>query len=299
MVGFVTAVAAELVAALLAAPPPSVVQWTIRTDRRDEGLVQFVREFLPQAQAELEARLGLRMRGPGTLILFGTAERFRRATPGVDHRHTLGVARPAEKVIFVNCEAIEAQRYDDLAVTLRHELSHVIVGETVRRGGRRLPLWFDEGVAVWSSGKLPLYDARAVAAGTLRPLASLEDVFPSDPVERVVAYEQSESFVRFVVEHHGEQAIREILRAAAAGVDFETAFAEAVGADVATVERRWLRAQRPGFPWLSWVLNTFTLFTAMSLLAVFSFWIYLRRRRRKYQEWEMDESFHGEGNPWQ
>jgi hypothetical protein len=266
-------------------------------------VVRLVADLLPRAQQELERKLGLALRGHASAVLCGSLEAFRRATPGVDHRHTLGVAFPAEKVIYVNCEAIETRPFENVSITLRHEVSHLIVGEVARRGYRRVPLWFDEGVAVWTSGKIPLYDTgdyeRAVAAGMLFPLAELEDRFPLGPRERGIAYEQSESAVRFLVKTRGDAVIPAILQAAGRGVDFDAAFQQATGMDLAAFERTWLESIRPGWPWLTWLLSLFSVFSAMSLLAVFAFWVYWRRRRRKYQEWEAEERVERNGgNPW-
>lgn len=286
-------------------------QWTIQSSPGQEQVARQVAELLPRAQHELEEMLGLRFHGKGAVVLCASTAAFRRATPGVDHRHTLGVAYPARSTIYLNCETIAASPYERFAVTLRHELSHVLVGEVVRRGHRRVPLWFDEGVAVWSSGKLPLYNPQAfelaVRAGSLPPLAELSEVFPRNPVQRGVAYEQSESFVRHVVQRHGVQAIRQILQAAAHGTDFAAACKQATGKDVETLEREWLAALTPRWPWTRWWLNVllnpysaFGLFGLMTVLALVSFWVYWRRRRRRYEQWEMEESYHGssEHTPW-
>jgi len=293
----------ELLALCAGAMPVEVGQWTIHSDRGHDEVLERVRELLPRAQLELEGQLGLALRGQAAVVLCGSAAGFRRATPGIDHRHTLGVAFPEQKVVYLNCEAIENEPYESFAITLRHEVSHLLVGEVVRRGHRRVPLWFDEGVAVWTSGKVPLYDQRAferaVAAGTLPPLADLADRFPLQPTERGIAYEQSESVVRFLVRRHGQGVIPRILQAAGRGVGFETAVQEATATDLATLEQRWLAAIQPRWRIVSWVVNAFTLFGLMSLLAVFAFWVYWRRRRRKYQEWDMEDSFYGNGgNPW-
>jgi len=292
-----------LLALVVCAATTELGDWTILSDGGSENLVQLVADVLPRAQRELEQRLGLALRGRASIVLYGSVQGFHRATPGVDHRHTLGVAFPGERSIYLNCQEIEKRPLENVTITLRHELSHLIVGEVARRGYRRVPLWFDEGVAVWTSGKIPLYDTseydRAVAAGTLFPLAELEDAFPLDPGKRGIAYEQSESAVRFLARSRGAEAIPAILQAAGRGVEFGAAFHEAAGMDLADFERRWLASIRPGWPWLSWLLNAFSLFSAMSLLALLSFWLYWRRRRRRYQEWEAEErvTMNG-GDPW-
>jgi hypothetical protein len=224
-------------------------------------------------------------------------ESFRRATPGLDHRHTLGVAMPERRVIVLNCEAIEQAQFEKVTLTLRHEISHIVVGEVAHRTSRRVPLWFDEGVAVWVAGKIPRYDVATfqlrATAGTLLPLALLRSSFPRDPVERGIAYEQSESFVRYVVAKRGSNVVRTILRTAADGEPFERAFESAMGATLAETEAAWRQWLRPRWPLLSWIANAFSLFTGISLLALVAIWVYLVRRRRKYREWEMEDALNG------
>ena len=293
-----------LLAVAAAASAGEARQWMIHSDPGRDDVARIVADLMPRAQQELERRLGLALRGRASLVLCGSYAAFRQATPGMDHRHTLGVALPLEKIIYLNCEAIERQPLDNVAVTLRHEVSHILVGEVARRGFRRVPLWFDEGVAVWTSGKIPFYDTgdygRAVAAGTLAALGDLADRFPLDPRERGIAYEQSESAIRYLVKCRGDEVVPATLQATARGVEFDEAFRLAAGMDIAAFEQDWLASVRPGWPWLSWLLNAVSLFSAMSVLALLSFWVYWRRRRRKYKEWDVEEQLEaGEGGaPW-
>ncbi len=294
----------QFVAALLGATTFSIGPWTVHSDRDDEPLLRFVRNALPQAQAETEDALGLTLQGRPTLVLCGTRRSFERATPGVDHRHTLGVTYPGRQTVFVNGAAIESRLFSPMGVTLRHEIAHLLVGEAERRGRHEVPLWFNEGVAVWSSGKLPRYDVRAyrraVASGQLRPVEQLKHRFPSDPRQRGIAYEQSESVVRYIADRHGAAAVRRILQGVASGRSFPAAVRDAIGQTVAALEADWRDSQEPALPWLVWLVNTFTLFSVMSLLALVAFWVYWRRRRRRYAEWDMEENYYGSGGiPWQ
>lgn len=304
-------VAVKLACLLLSAAPPSPSQWTIESQPGQEDVARQVAQMLPRAQGELESLLGIRFRGNGVVTLCPSVASFREATPGVDHRHTLGVAYPARCTVYLNCEAIERSPYRSFAITLRHELSHVLVGEVERRGHRRVPLWFDEGVAVWSSGKVPLYNPQAfelaVRARSLPRLADLADAFPRNPVQRGVAYEQSESFVRWLAGRHGEKAVRAVLRASVDGTPFADAVRQATGDEVTALEEQWLADITPRWPRAAWwahVLlhpySAFGLFGVMTLLALVSFWVYWRRRRRKYREWEAEESTHRAGGktPW-
>ncbi len=279
---------------------PARCRWVIVNPAGNRRLEHLATEVLGKAQTHLEALTGLAVTGTATLVLCPTTADFRRATPGVDHRDTLGVAYPMQKTIYLNCQEIEQHPFSSLAVTLRHEMCHLLVGEVARRGYERVPRWFDEGVACWSSGKLPFYDRdafeRAVAAGSLYRLSALAETFPRNPVMRGVAYEESESFVRFLVERHGAVVVRRILTAGAQGEPFEAAVRDATGAELASLEAEWLAALRPPWPLVSWFFHTFSLFGVLSVFSLLAFWVYLRRRRKKYREWEIEE--HLWGNPW-
>jgi len=287
--------------AAVGATSEQVGQWTLISERRGDDLIRVVSEFLPRAQRETEEKLGLPLTARCTIVFCASLESFERVAPGFDRRHTLGVAQPEHRTMYLNCQAIESNPFESLAITLRHELSHLIVGEVVRRGFRHVPLWFDEGVAVWSSGKVPFYDPedfeRAAAAGTLPRLADLAGGFPSDLRERGIAYEASESFVRFLARGHGRDVVGRILRSAVSGADFPAAIHEATGTDVETLEAQWVASLRGRWPWLTWAFHAFSLFSAMSLLALVAFWIYWRRRRQKFKEWDMEESLESEGDP--
>lgn len=286
--------------AAVGATTEQVGQWTLISERRGDDLIRTVSEFLGRAQKETEEKLGLPLTARCTLVLCASTQSFQNAAPGFDRRHTLGVAYPEFRTMYLNCQAIEANPFESLAITLRHELSHLIVGAVVRSGFRHLPLWFDEGVAVWSSGKVPFHDPedfeRAAAAGMLPRLADLAAGFPSDLSGRGIAYDASESFVRFLVRTHGRDVIGRILRAAVKGVDFPAAMRQGTGADLDALEAQWLASLRGPLPWLTWAFHVFSLFSLMSLLAVVAFWIYWRRRRQRFKEWDMEERMESEGD---
>ena len=106
-----TPVVLKLLSFVACAAAAEMGQWTVRSDAGREDLVQWAAALLPREQKDLERKLGLAMRGNASVVLCASTEGFRRATPGVDHRHTLGVADPADKVIYVNCEEIDKRLY--------------------------------------------------------------------------------------------------------------------------------------------------------------------------------------------
>jgi len=115
---------------------------------------------------------------------------------------------------------------DRNAVTriLFHEYTHALVHEVANN---RCPTWFNEGLAeyeAWKNEQPPLSALRqAVANGQLIPWNDLSSRFSTEASaqEVVLAYEQSYSIVRYLVERYGFWRIRRILSAVGAGAPLD------------------------------------------------------------------------------
>lgn len=129
---------------------------------------------------------------------------------------------------------------------LAHEFMHVMV---LDMAGNRVPFWLNEGlaeVAAHEQDDVPLPHLQAaVAAQTLFTMGDLAGSFRKlDPARVRLAYEQSYSFVRYLIERSGWYQMTELLkqlrRGAAPDAAFETVYGD-YGLDFATLERDWRR----------------------------------------------------------
>jgi len=179
---------------------------------------------------------------------------------------------------------------NNLLLTLRHELCHIVLGQVEEEAGRRFPLWFHEGVAVWVSGG-GHYGGRdefliAAAHGHLLPLADLADRFPERGDDARLAYQQSEDFVAWLATKPGG-APADLIAAFRRGLDFGAAVRAATGRPLDEWERMWRRAGRRRHPWLATLRHALSLFTVLAVATIIAYLIVrLRRRLRKRR---MDE----------
>ena len=186
-----------------------------------------------------------------------------------------------------------------LDALLLHELTHVLVARAA--GGRPVPRWFNEGLAMMAGGPWSLEDRTrltvAMVRGTQRPLAEIDDLFGGEPAEVRRAYALSGALVRDIVLRYGRPAPRRILAAIARGESFAEAFRSATGVTLAgAVSSFW---QRHSF-WYRWVPllgSSFMLWLLIVALAFVAWW----RKRRKVaalkRAWDEEEAEQLSGPP--
>jgi hypothetical protein len=293
---------ASLLLVLAALPPggglavadtPPLPKFAIRYEAGLEGVARETERLYPRLLEELEARFGWRADFSATVFLVADPDRFRRmaGSPLVD-----AFAEPAERLVVMSVPktGVTGTR---MRSVLKHELTHLLLHAHIRRPS--LPRWLDEGVAQWTSdGVAELLEhppssllANAMVTETTIPLMQLVDRFPSDRRRLQLAYEQSRSFVTYIVNSAGEEALLAILNDLQAGRTADEAFYRTLSLSVADAESRWLSAGKGPVGWMHVAaahLYEF-LFVAGAMLTLVGF-VRFVRRKRAYTDEDEDES---------
>jgi len=118
--------------------------------------------------------LGRRAPGPFRLVVVPDAAALRRWSGGRAPRWGAALAMPRSRTILLRADV-------DPGTTLQHELAHLVLNEAIRS---RVPLWFDEGYAVWAAGEWGLMNQLslnlAVATSTTPSLDTLNLAYSSN-----------------------------------------------------------------------------------------------------------------------
>lgn len=250
-----------------------------------EGIIVEV----PRIMTELEQTLGLGTDiGKVTVVLVREKD-FRRM---VKSHRTVALARAGENTITV--DLLRARQ--DLRGTLKHELSHLVLGYHVRNGN--LPRWLNEGVSQWASdgvsellmlGKSTTL-GRAVLLGRLIPLRNLRRSFPDDDKALQLAYEQSMSVVEYIVKEHGPEGLRRVLTRLSDGETVEEAVRKGLSLDMHELLDGWRADLRVRHTLLSYLSNNIytVLFVFAALLLTAAF---LRALIKIYSYKDEDEEY--------
>lgn len=136
----------------------------------------------------------------------------------------------------------------EMETNIPHELAHLLTYELVGPRYSRLPLWLREGIAAMAEPADPDYAqilSRAQDQDALLRMSDLCDTFPPEMSRIYLAYAQSESFARFIVNNYGDSGLVSLVRAYADGLDCQQGPFRALGKPLDEVEREWHGGKNP------------------------------------------------------
>ncbi|MBN2032086.1 MAG: hypothetical protein JW836_02330, partial [Deltaproteobacteria bacterium] len=131
----------------------------------------------------------------------------------------------------------------------------------------------------------------AVLAGNIIPLKALSEFFPADREPMRLAYEQSLSFVSYMVEEYGLESILRVLEAFKEGNAWEEAVSSAVGISFLDLEDKWRNHLRKKLTWFTYLVNNLyqILFFLAAVASIIGFVRAYARKRAYMREQEEEE----------
>lgn len=181
-------------------------------------------------------------------------------------------------------------QYDELMRVARHELSHVILNAVL---GQRVPVWFDEGVAMWASQEWRLGQAAsmlyAALSGGLIALSDIDSVLAFPSVLADLAYTQSQLAVSFLMHLGGPNAVPSLIGEMVSGAPFEVALFRVTGETPDGFERRWAEYVRGRFSLTSFLISPDALWLYMVALLVMVYAGVRWRNRARLRQWEGED----------
>lgn len=256
--------------------------------------VQSVVRDADAIKAELTAALGQHVLSRVSVRIAPTVAEMARLAPSdaPPPEYASGVAYHGLHLVLLSMLAPRGAEAVDLDEVFRHELAHVALEDAV--GGKHVPVWFNEGLAIYLSGERAPARLQtlwsATLSGTLLPLSDIDRSFPRDNFEVSIAYAESADFMRFLRRDADRLRFAAMIDRVRSGQAFERAIAEAYGSDLRRLEFEWrgeLERRFSVIPVLTgggviWVIVVGALVVA-----------YVRRRRRTkaiLSRWEREEA---------
>jgi hypothetical protein len=238
-----------------------------------------------------EVAMGIGYEGAARVRVFlpPSDEAFNRLTGARIPDWGGGCAFPERGVIVIRASSEGSAR---LREVLRHELSHVFLRRAL--GEKRVPRWFDEGVAMRQSGEWRMEQtlrmARAVLLGRMVALDRIGEMLSFRSSKAQLAYVESYLAVLFLCELGGQDAPRKLVRAMRSGLGFEEAFAQVAGIPVEDFSEAWERYAKDRYNLVLVLIEGPWFWMGVSALFL---GIYLTKRirtRRVVRTWEMEEA---------
>ena len=126
---------------------------------------------------------------------------------------------------------------------LVHELTHLVVHQLVFSPYGSLPMWLDEGLAMYNQGDLPPELAyrleKAISEDKLLSVRSLCSPFSADPEKAYLSYAESYSLVEYLLDNYNGDKMLDLLTLFKQGNTYDEALTEAYGFDIDGLDARW------------------------------------------------------------
>ncbi len=154
-----------------------------------------------------------------------------------------GHASPALGVALVSI-APGPEKSQEMERQIPHELTHILLYQNLGKAAYdNLPEWLREGMPtlaeLYRNPDYPFALRLAVQNGTLIPMSDLCAPFPQDASRAFLAYAQSGSFTRFLLDRYGTSGLAALMSAYADRLDCTQGTERAFNKPLATLESEW------------------------------------------------------------
>jgi len=126
---------------------------------------------------------------------------------------------------------------------LVHELTHLVVHQATFSPYGELPLWLDEGLAMYNEGELdPYFRAyldEAISEDKLISVRSLCSPFSAEPEKAYLSYAQSYSLVEYLLDNYSQDKILNLLTLIKEGDTYDGALTQVYGFDIDGLDAHW------------------------------------------------------------
>jgi hypothetical protein len=237
------------------------------SERAVHRLTLPAQEILPHLESTLGARYARRFQIvliPPEGLRDSTLARIDAAAPP----WAAGYMIPAQRLGAIRIAQASQYPYGTLESVLAHEATHMLLHDAV---GRRLPLWFEEGVATWQGRQWSAQDSwvytRSLLTSDVPALADLDSSFHASAGEADLAYAASFAFVSWSVRQHGPDVVRRILQEMKTR-SFRSAWEVVTHQPLAQAEAGWRRDSLIRYRWFPLLATSSTLWLVITLIGL-------------------------------
>ena len=253
-------------------------------------MAEHVLDQLVEGRSEVARNLGGLDQVPVEAFLATTNDQFQELS---DHRVPhwgVGVAFPDSRTLILR--SLPGQSAE-LIKTARHELSHILLHAAVSKAAVRLPVWFNEGVAMWVAEEWRFHQGievlfAALGSGVL-PLADIDAVLTFGSARASLAYTESLLAVTLLVELGGRGTIPAMVEALGEGVSFDMVLFRTTGMTPGAFESAFQTyVERRFGPW-AMVTSPEALWLVVSILIILCYVAIRFRNKTRVAAWERED----------
>ncbi len=179
---------------------------------------------------------------PLRVYVYPTSDDLQSALKLINASWLAGHASPEFATVLISVAPGPTARLE-LERQLPHEITHILLYQAYGDNYARLPQWLNEGLAslseIYPNSDYARVLEKAASNGSLLPMQSLCNEFPREASGALLAYAQSESFVRFLSQKFGYDSLHKLAAQYADGVDCLQGVQTVYESSLDQLELRW------------------------------------------------------------
>jgi len=207
-----------------------------------EGGDSFARELMDVCEeglARLTQDIGTCPERPIKIYIYASTSDLKGAMI-FPQEWTGGVAFTAFGIIAIG---IPPSNLDWGKKALVHELTHLVVHQATFSPYGQLPIWLDEGLAMYNEGELdPVFRSHlqeAILVDKLISVRGLCSPFSAETEKARLSYAQSYSLVEYLLDNYGQDKMLELLTILKQGSTYDEALTEVYSFDIDGLDAHW------------------------------------------------------------
>jgi hypothetical protein len=207
-----------------------------------EGSDSFAQDLMDACQgglAKLTQDIGTYLERPVEIYIYASAGDLQGAMI-FSPEWTGGVAFTEFSTIAIS---IPTSQLDWGKGALIHELTHLVVHQATFSPYGQLPVWLDEGLAMYNEGALDLdLQSRledAISKNELISVRSLCSPFSAYTDKASLSYAESYSLVEYLLDNYGQGRMLDLLALFKQGSTYDEALTQVYGFDIDGLDARW------------------------------------------------------------
>ena len=205
----------------------------------DESFAQELMDVCEEGLARLTEDIGASPEKPIKIYIYDSAADLQGAMI-FPQEWTGGVAFTEFGTIAIG---ISPGNLDWGSRALVHELTHLVVHQATFSPYGRLPVWLDEGLAMYNEGEPdPHFQSwleKAISESKLISVRSLCSPFSAQSEKAYLSYAQSYSLVEYLLSNYGQEKMLQLLNVFKQGSTYDEALSQVYGFDIDGLDSRW------------------------------------------------------------
>lgn len=207
--------------------------------RGDDNFAEQILSSATQSLERLEREAGIRLEKGIKIFIYPSSADLRSAVLYVTE-WAGGVAFTDFNVVAIGITPSELT-FGKRA--LAHELSHLLTRQASYNFYGDLPVWLNEGIAMWGEGpmrpEMALALQDAIEQRRFITFRTLSSPFPGDIEAAFLSYAESQSVVTFLLEKYGGSKMAELLNVFKNGSGYDEALLKVYGFDMDRLFELW------------------------------------------------------------